>query len=116
MHVIHATERKAVMEKNIRDENHWAGHHHLDPSSGYGLHGPVSPEKGQIEYARIVGVTDSIKRHGFDRSLADEDITVTALERDGQYRFCIVHCQHRAEVLAEQDYGHIPVSLRRRDS
>lgn len=112
-HLIHPKERQAVMEKNIRDENHWAGQQHLDASSGYGLHGPVSPEKGEIEYARIVGVTDSIKRHGFDRSLADEDITVTALERNGEYRFCIVHGQHRAAVLAALDYEHIPVSFRR---
>lgn len=107
----HPEERRVVMEKNILDENRWAGKVHLDASGGYGLQGPVSLTKAEIEYARIVELADSIKRHGFDRSRAEEDITVAAIERDGEHRFCISHGQHRAAVLAALGHERVPVSF-----
>lgn len=107
----HPEERRAMMEQHIRDENRWMGKAHLDASFGYGLQGPVSHEKAEIEYSRIVKLTESIKRYGFDRTRAEEDITVTAVERDGEHRFCIAHGQHRAAVLAALGYEHVPVSF-----
>jgi hypothetical protein len=106
-------ERASAMAKNIRNENRWCGKIDLSASAGYGLHGPVSPKKGQIEYTRIVRTTKSIRRYGFDRARAEEDITVTAIERGDDYRFCIIHGQHRAAVLAALGYQHVPVSLMR---
>ncbi|MDQ2076183.1 hypothetical protein [Marinimicrobium sp. ABcell2] len=106
-------ERASVMAKNIRNENRWSGKIDLTASSGYGLHGPVSPKKGQIEYARIVRTAKSIRKHGFDRAKAGEDITVAAIEREGEYRFCIIHGQHRVAALAALGYEHVPVSLSR---
>ncbi|MDQ2076182.1 hypothetical protein [Marinimicrobium sp. ABcell2] len=108
---IRPEEREAVMAKNIRDENRCAGNIKLDASSGYGLHGPVSPEKAEIEYRRIVRIAESISKHGFDRAKAGEDVTVTAVERGGEYRFCISHGQHRVAVLAALGHEEVPVSL-----
>lgn len=112
-HSSHPTERLAMMEQTIRDENRWMGQSRLDASYGYGLQGPISPEKANVEYARIAKVAESIRRYGFDRTRAEEDITVTAVERDGQYRFCIVHGHHRAAALAALGHKQVPVRFTR---
>ena len=108
---MHPEERLTMMEDNIRNENLWTGKVHLDASFGYGLQGPISPEKADIEYARIAQLTDSIQRRGFDRTRGEEDITVTAVERDGEYRFCIAHGQHRAAVLSALGHNEVPVTF-----
>lgn len=83
----------------------------LDASAGYGLQGPVVDAKGKLEYGRLIQLINSIRKYGYDRVLAREDVTVTVIKRDDEYRFCIGHGQHRVAVLAALGYTEIPVSL-----
>ncbi|MCW8196672.1 hypothetical protein F6455_17915 [Proteobacteria bacterium 005FR1] len=104
-------ERKAFMSRMIRDENRWSGVNDLDASHGYGLHGPVSGSKGEIEYRRLTSTLDSIRKHGYNRRLSGGDLTVVAIEKEGDYRFCIAHGQHRIAVMAALGEEHIPISI-----
>lgn len=106
-------ERRVYMQRMIEDENRWCGVKHMDASKGYGLHGPVSFQKGEVEYRRLVRTLNSIRRHGYDRRISGDDVTVVALEHEGRYRFCIAHGQHRIPVLAVLGYQTIPVSITR---
>lgn len=106
-------ERRSVMEKIIREENRCAGEEGLDAAEGYGLHGPVSRVKGAVEYARLTRLVSSIQGHGYDRSLPGGDVTGVVIEKDGDYRFCISHGQHRVAVLAALGHDYIPVAIKK---
>lgn len=108
---INPEERQAFMSRMIRDENRWSGVDGVDASQGYGLHGPVSSRKGEIEYQRLTRTMNSIRRHGYNRRLSGGDLTVVAIEKDGDYRFCIAHGQHRIAVMAALGERHIPVTI-----
>lgn len=103
--------RQVLMERTIAFENAAADEPDLPPSAGYGLHGPVTPTKGQLEYRRLLKVFNSVKDKGFDRAVSREDITAIAIERNGDYRFCIMHGQHRMAALAVLDYKQAPINL-----
>ena len=82
-------------------------------ASGLNRMGPVSPEKGRIEFTRLTRLADSIGRRGYDRTLV-RDVEVAALRRDGQMRYVIVSGYHRAAVLAALGWTQIPVLLKPR--
>ncbi|MGQ9424482.1 hypothetical protein ACXYTJ_00860 [Gilvimarinus sp. F26214L] len=104
-------ERQVYMKQMIHLENCWSGAEDVHANEGYGLHGPVSPRKGQIEYNRLVRTLRSVVLRGYDRRLSGEDVTVVAVERGGDYRCCIAHGQHRVAVLAALGYQFIPVII-----
>jgi hypothetical protein len=108
---INPDERKAFMAKMIRDENRWSGVPEIEASHGYGLHGPVSAPKGEIEYRRLTKTLNSIRRLGYSRRLSDSELTVVAIEKEGDYRFCIAHGQHRIAVMAAREEAYIPVTI-----
>ncbi|WP_148862590.1 ParB N-terminal domain-containing protein [Marinobacter fonticola] len=103
--------RQILMERTIAYENATANHPELPFSAGYGLHGPVTPEKGQLEFERLLKVNRAIKEKGYDRTISKEDITAIAIERTGEYRFCIMHGQHRMAALAALKYRQVPVNI-----
>lgn len=100
-------DRQAWIEKTLRWESPAAAAGPLTPADGHGLQGPVSPAKGEAEYARLVDVLASVARHGFDRTRGE--IAAQLLKRDGDVRYRIVHGHHRAAALAALGYDEIPV-------
>ena len=100
-------DRQAWIEKTLRWESQASAAGPLGPADGHGLQGPVSPAKGQAEYARLAEVLESITRHGFDRTRGE--IAAQLLKRDGEVRYRIVHGHHRAAALAASGYDKIPV-------
>lgn len=107
---INPDKRRAYMQHMMKDENRWGG---LERTDGYGLHGPVSFQSGEAEYRRLLRTLNSIRRHGYDRRISRNDVTVVALEHEGRYRFCIIRGQHRIPVLAVLGYQAVPVSITR---
>lgn len=101
-------ERAAYMRRIIEIENAAFGNKLLTPNDGYGLHGPVSNEKGKLEYERILDVVDSIKKWGFDRWRGD--ITVEVLKRGSQFRYVITHGHHRTAAMAALGHDFIPAT------
>lgn len=99
-------ESAEFMRRIIEIENSAFGNEALKPSNGYGLHGPVSNEKGVLEYERLVDVVDSIRKWGFDRWRGD--ITVDVLKRSDQFCYVIMHGHHRAGAMAALGYRFIP--------
>ncbi|MDT8453025.1 MAG: hypothetical protein RQ936_09840 [Gammaproteobacteria bacterium] len=89
-------------------ENKWAGHSELTYLDGYGLQGPVSNKKAKIEYDRLLGVVDSIQKHGYKRG--GDDITVQVLKRGDNFRYLVLHGQHRVAVMAAIEQKTIPAT------
>jgi len=75
-------------------------------ADGYGLHGPVSEKKGEIEHKRLISVFNSIRCHGYDRTSGD--ITVQVLKRDGDFRYRVTHGYHRAAALTCLGFDSLP--------
>ena len=100
-------ERLAFTRQVIEIENSCFTKEAMGVEHGYSLHGPVSGVKGALEYRRLVELLESIQRHGYDRSRGD--ITAQVLKRGDEYRFRILHGQHRAAVLAHLGYASIIV-------
>lgn len=104
-------DREALMERIIVDENTVAGCPELDAREGYGLHGPVSEIKGEIEFHRLIKIYESIKASGYDRTQGDGDVTVIGIEYNGQFRFCVMHGQHRVAAVAALGLKAVPVNI-----
>jgi hypothetical protein len=103
--------RQALMERIILDENRASGCPGLGAGEGYGLHGPVSETKGDIEFQRLVKIYKSIKAKGYDRTHGDGDITAIGIEFNGQFRFCVMHGQHRVAAATALGFKTIPVNI-----
>jgi len=113
-HVIHLPwyrssikERATYLSHIIDIENACFGGKGLTLLDGYGLHGPVSSQKGRLEYGRIIDLIDSIQHLGYDRWRGD--VSVNVLKRDDQYRYVITHGHHRVAVMAALGHKFIPV-------
>lgn len=52
---------------------------------GFSDFGPVSDEKGKLEFMRLINVYNSVKKNGYDRKYGD--INVLVLKRDLEYRY-----------------------------
>jgi len=81
--------------------------------SGINKMGPVSSDKGQLEFKRIISLVDSIKNKGYNRSLA-MDVEAVALQHKGKIIFVISSGFHRSAVLAALGHKSIPILLKPR--
>lgn len=99
-------ERLEAVRGIILSENRHHGNAELSVAAGYNQHGPVSPEKGAIEYRRLMACHRSIERQGWDR--ARGDATVTVLRRGSSVRYLILHGHHRAAAAAALGHTAIP--------
>jgi len=104
-------ERETFMRLNIKDENMWSANVNMNEKEGYGLQGPVSEQKGEVEFNRVFKLYQNITRNGYQRNHNDGDITAIAVLHKGEERFLISHGQHRAAVMAGQGYGHVPMKI-----
>lgn len=75
--------------------------------------GPVSYEKGRLEFSRLTRLVDSIRTKGYARSLGT-DIEVVALRHRGELRYVVASGFHRSAVLAALGFRSIPVVLKPR--
>ncbi len=88
----------------------------LPAAAGSHLFGPVSEEKGAIEFDRILRVFRSMLRNGFrrDAKTLDGDVRGQALVRDdGSYTVFILNGQHRVAAAAAVGLGAIPIRFQR---
>lgn len=99
-------ERTAYVARVIEIENSSFGDAPLVPSDGYGLHGPTSNRKGQLEYERLINIVDAVRKRGYSRAAGD--VIVRVLHRAGQFRYLIVHGHHRTAAMAALGYECIP--------
>lgn len=99
--------RRRVIEKIILSENKLHGGKKITISEGYGLQGPVSIAKGELEYGRLTSILASISKKGIDRSFGDP--TAQVLKRGDEYRFRISHGHHRIAAAAALGYKNVPI-------
>jgi hypothetical protein len=72
--------------------------------------GPVSGAFGEAVFARLVGVLESIRRHGFNPERHGH-MTAGVLVHDGQHRFEIRSGKHRLAALAALGIDRVPVRV-----
>jgi hypothetical protein len=85
----------------------------LPISHGYPLYGPVSQEKGSIEFLSLARLVDSIRHSGYVRKdQLDGDIRAFPLiDKTCAIRYLLRWGQHRAAALAALGYEGIPVVI-----
>ena len=81
--------------------------------SGINKMGPVSLDKGQLEFNRLVSLTDSIKKQGYKRSLV-MDIEAVALQYKDRILYVISSGFHRSAVLTALGHKSIPLLFKPR--
>lgn len=99
-------------EKELKQEN---GEHSSPLKDLFGdpFFGPVSDDKGALEFKRLIKVHNSIRLHGFRTNPHGIDnITVTALISDDDWRVMISHSgQHRIASLSASGHEEAVVQL-----
>lgn len=76
----------------------------LEPSHGNQGFGPVTEQKGRLEFRRLVETYESVKRHGYKpRQDHDGDIRGYFLITPNDYRFFVRQGLHRTAVLSAMD-------------
>lgn len=84
----------------------------LPASAGSHLFGPVTAEKGALEFERCVRAYESVREHGFERNAErlDGDVRGQALVRDdGSYTVFILSGQHRVAAASASGLRTVPV-------
>ena len=99
------------VEKNVRywtkEDNKEHGRPDITFSSGGNKsHGPVSREKGNLEYERLTSVYESIKKNGYMYSEGYPHFRV--LKRKDEYLFRPVRRKHRIAAMAALGYDSVP--------
>lgn len=111
--------------KTVRADTHFApnpwderlhrlrGEGPFDPSHGVQGHGPVSTEKGEWEFSRLVSVYRSIQSKGY-RPTRDSDGEIRGyfLRMGADYRFFVRAGLHRMAALAALDYERVRVKFK----
>lgn len=105
-------EIRCKRERVIVSENRKAGHD-INASYGYTDFGPVSDEKGVIEFGRLVGTYESIKKRGYIEKpyLNDGGIRGYFLADGTDWCLIITAGKHRAYALSALGYKSIPIIL-----
>ncbi|MBZ0333207.1 hypothetical protein [Marinobacter sp. AL4B] len=81
-------------------------------SEGDPFYGPVSFEKGKLEYNRLINVYKSIAENGFKVDLkGNNNISAIILENNNRYRYFITAGQHRIAALSVLNYDFIPLQV-----
>jgi hypothetical protein len=89
------------------NDNRMAGKAGLDLDHGMGLFGPTHPEKGELEFERLIGICHLLEANGYDRSHGD--ISVIPVQRGDDWRFIAYGGGfHRACALAALGHDHLP--------
>lgn len=74
--------------------------------------GPVSREKGELEFRNLMRIAGSVESNGYARSgKPDGDISAFVLLRDADFRYQIAKGNHRSSVLPALGHSSIPVRI-----
>lgn len=108
-HIVSAEQRSALVRDGI--EHFIEGEQLLDTAvdHAYHVHGPVTEEFGRAEYRRLIGVFESIREAGYDRSHGD--VVVSLYQRGSEFRFGIEHGNHRIAAMKALGHETIPARL-----
>ena len=99
------TKRKIEKENSIHGAR--ISYHH-----GGGGFGPVSEQKGTLEFTRLIKVYRSIKAKGFKRNDAsDGDIGGIILKNNSTYKIFVNSGHHRISALAALNFDYAPVRI-----
>lgn len=93
----------------IRNENRENGAPYLTIKGGFNHYGPVSVEKGELEFQRLVRVYRSLKEKGYDRR--NGDLKVSILRRGTEYMYLLQHGHHRAAAAVALGYKELPATF-----
>jgi hypothetical protein len=106
------TEKMVQVELQIAKDNVQRGAK-LDVSAGLGIVGPVTQQKGQLEYEALVKLIRSVEQHGYRRhDGVDGDIfAVMLISNSGETRFLIRQGTHRINALDALSYKTIPIRI-----
>lgn len=91
-----------------------SGEKGLESHHGSQGYGPVTDEKGQLEFERLVKTYESIKAHGFIPDYGhDGDIKgYFLINNDNDYRFIIRAGLHRVAALSVLEFSNIRVKFK----
>lgn len=101
-------------KSKIRIMRNESSEHGLSERSGgeWNHFGPVSDDRGELEFRRLISVLVSIKAAGYVRANgSDGDVCGEILVRDNDYRIKIIRGQHRICALAASGYAKAPVRI-----
>lgn len=106
------TESEASLRGHIYKDNKRAGRTNIELEEGHHYFGPVSTEKGRLEFNRLTSVYESIAQIGYKRQGNwDGDIGGVLLRRGDEYRVLVDHGGHRLAAVAALGYESIPVRI-----
>jgi hypothetical protein len=84
----------------------------LNATDGCSEFGPVSSKKGELEFARLIRVAQSIHDKGFHVNRQGvNNITATVFLQPGEYRFFIVGGHHRIAALGALGYDVVAMQV-----
>lgn len=84
----------------------------LNKKDGDSFYGPVSLEKGELEYTRLIKTYNSIATHGFKVDLKGKNnIGAIILESNNEYRYLINPGQHRVAALSALNYQELTLQV-----
>ena len=87
------------------------GEGNLSSDHGVSFYGPASKEKISLEYQRLVNVTDSIRKGGYDPD-AYGDIEGYVIKSRTEACFFVRGGKHRVAALVHLGFKSIPVAFR----
>lgn len=109
-----ASPSRGEEKSKIRIMRNESSDHGLSERSGgeWNHFGPVSDDRGEFEFRRLISVMASIKAAGYVRANgSDGDICGEILVRDNDYRIKIIRGQHRICALAASGHTKAPVRI-----
>jgi hypothetical protein len=108
-------EKVAAAKRKITREENSARGLSLDADHGYTVFGPVSNEKGKLEFSTLVNLVNSISKSGYIRTnRPDGDIqAIVAFDMCDNVRYFISKGHHRVAVLAALGHETIPIRVSR---
>lgn len=97
------------LDQVIKSENHRYGLK-AGIEAGHPWYGPVSKEKGELEFYRLTNVLDKIKDEGFRYSIKGIDnIKGFFVVKNDDWRFVVIGGHHRVAALSALNYKTIIV-------
>lgn len=101
--------RQRVLEVESDNKEH---NTNLSMEGGDPFYGPVSLEKGELEYNRLINIYYSILKHGFKiDSKGKGNINAVILENDNNYCYFVFSGQHRVAALSVLNYEKVPIQI-----
>ena len=112
-HTISISDRKSKIAYNVRTENQDMGHVSVGIEEGFGLHGPVSELKGNVEFERLISTLNSVEQQGYRLDSIHDLIEGFALldQKEEDFRIIVVHGNHRLAALTALEFEKAPIRL-----